>query len=28
MAVEAVRQLRDHNPDPAYHRGGRGRGSV
>lgn len=30
MAVEAVRQLRDHNPDPAYRRGGRGpgRGSV
>lgn len=24
MAVEAVRQLRDHNPDPAYRRGRRG----
>jgi hypothetical protein len=25
MGVEAVRQLRDHNPDPAYRRGRRGR---
>jgi hypothetical protein len=25
MGVEAVRQLRDRNPDPAYRRGRRGR---